>query len=63
MSTDNELFYEKADRSLRDLFKRARAAQELHFAMALGPEFRGAQDDGWSTAHESVRRPRPRRPP
>jgi hypothetical protein len=54
VATDNDLFYEKADRSLRNLFERAKAAQELHFAMALGPEFRGAQDHGWSTAHESV---------
>src|SRR5262249_48053267 len=51
----NDDFFEKADRALRDLFDRARGAQELHFAMALSPEFRGSQDFGWSTAHESVR--------
>ena len=50
----NREFYEKAIRSLRDLFDRAKAAHELHFAMALMPEFRGMQDAGWSTAHESV---------
>jgi len=55
MPTDNTEFFEKAERSFRDLFDRAQAAQELHFAMALMPEFRGAQDAGWSTAHESVR--------
>jgi hypothetical protein len=55
MTTGNDRFFEKADRSLRDLFDRAKAAQELHFAMALSPEFRGSQDFGWSTAHESVR--------
>jgi hypothetical protein len=51
----NERYYEKAIRSLRDLFERARAAHELHFAMALMPEFRGEQDAGWSTAEEAVR--------
>jgi hypothetical protein len=50
----NQPFYEKAERGLRDLFERAKAAHELHFAMALAPEFRGSQDHGWSTAHESV---------
>jgi hypothetical protein len=50
----NQSFYEKAERALRDLFERAKAVHELHFAMALSPEFRGAQDHGWSTAHESV---------
>jgi hypothetical protein len=35
MPIDNTPFFEKADSALRDLFDRARAAQELHFAMAL----------------------------
>jgi len=48
-------FFEKAERSLRHLFDRAKAAHELHFAMALMPEFRGEQAVGWSTANESVR--------
>jgi len=51
----NQAFFEKAERVLRDLFDRAKAAHELHFAMALMPEFRGEQDAGWSTADESVR--------
>ena len=51
----NQAFFEKAERSLRELFDRAQAAHELHFAMALMPEFRGEQDAGWSTAGESVR--------
>ena len=51
----NQAFFEKAERSLRELFDRAQAAYELHFAMALMPEFRGEQDAGWSTAVESVR--------
>jgi len=51
----NRDFYEKAVRTLKELFEKARAAQELHFAMALMPEFRGAQDGGWNTAEECVR--------
>jgi hypothetical protein len=51
----NQDFFEKAERSLREFFDRAKAAHELHFAMALMPEFRGEQDAGWSTADESVR--------
>jgi hypothetical protein len=51
----NHAFFEKAERSLRELFDRAQASHELHFAMALMPEFRGEQDAGWSTADESVR--------
>jgi len=51
----NQEFYEKAHRALTDLCERARAAYELHFVMALMPEFRGMQDAGWSTAHEAVR--------
>lgn len=51
----NSVFFEKAERALRDLFERARTAHELHFAMALMPEFRGCQDPGWSTADEAVR--------
>jgi hypothetical protein len=39
----NQAFFEKAERALRDLFDRAKAAHELHFAMALMPEFRGEQ--------------------
>jgi hypothetical protein len=50
----NQPFYDKADRALRDLFNKARAAHELHFVMALMPEFRGMQDAGWNTAEEAV---------
>lgn len=50
----NREFYEIAELALRDLFERAKATNELQFAMALMPEIRGAQDAGWSTAHESV---------
>lgn len=51
----NQEFYDKAARALTDLCERARAAHELHFVMALMPEFRGMEDAGWSTAHEAVR--------
>jgi len=50
----NQAFYDKAIRALRDLFEKAKAKHELHFAMALMPEFRGAQDGGWNTAEEAV---------
>jgi hypothetical protein len=51
----NEGFYEKTASAFRDLCERAKTAHELHFAMALMPEFRGSQDAGWSTALEAVR--------
>lgn len=51
----NQEFYDKAVRALTDLCERAKAAHELHFVMALMPEFRGLQDAGWSTAHEAMR--------
>jgi hypothetical protein len=50
----NQEFYDKAVRALKELCEKARAAQELHFAMALMPELRGAQDAGWNTAEEAV---------
>jgi hypothetical protein len=50
----NQQFYDKAIRALRELFEKAKAAHELHFAMAMMPEFRGSQDAGWSTAEEAV---------
>lgn len=51
----NTEFSAKTERALRDLFERAKAANELHFAMALMPEFRGLQDAGWNTAQEAIR--------
>jgi hypothetical protein len=50
---ENEKFFEKSERAFRDLFDRARAKNELHFALSLNPEFRGEQDAGWSTAHDA----------
>ena len=54
ISEPNQPFYDKAIRALRELFEKAKAAHELHFVMALMPEFRGAQDAGWNTAEEAV---------
>jgi hypothetical protein len=51
----NQAFYEKAKRALRELFEKAKATHELHFALALMPEIRGLQDAGWNTAEEAVR--------
>ena len=48
-------YFDKALRAFRALFDKARVAHELHFVMALMPEFRGAQDAGWNTAAEAVR--------
>jgi hypothetical protein len=52
---DNVGFFEKVDRTFRELCERAKAANELHFALALFPEFRGMQDAGWNTAQEANR--------
>jgi hypothetical protein len=51
----NRHFYEKAERALRELFEKAKADHEVHFALALMPEMRGMQDAGWNTAEEAVR--------
>lgn len=37
-----------------DLFDRAKKVDEVQFAIALGPEMRGAQDVGWNTAIEAT---------
>jgi hypothetical protein len=51
----NQAFNDKAIRSLSGLFEKAKAANELHFMMALMPEFRGMQDGGWNTGEEALR--------
>ncbi|MCE7903187.1 MAG: hypothetical protein DYH20_11225 [Gammaproteobacteria bacterium PRO9] len=51
----DQLFFDKVERSFRDLFERARARHELHFAMSLMPEMRGMQDAGWNTAEDAHR--------
>ncbi|HYD48678.1 MAG TPA: hypothetical protein VEB21_10040 [Terriglobales bacterium] len=52
--TKNDAFFAKAESSLRDLFATARRKNELHFALSLGPEFRGSQDAGWNTAEDAM---------
>jgi len=54
-AAENGRFFEKIERALRDLFERARARNELHFAFSLNPEFRGEQGPGWSTADDAHR--------
>ena len=51
---ENQRYYELLDRCLRGLFDKARDINELHFAFSLSPEFRGAQDVGWNTAHDAI---------
>lgn len=47
---ENHAFLDKAEKAFRELFDLARKKNELHFALALAPEFRGVQDAGWCTA-------------
>jgi len=54
-SDPDKAFSDRAEAAFRDLFERAKAAHELHFAMALMPEMRGMQDAGWNTAQENVK--------
>jgi hypothetical protein len=51
----NQEFHDKARGALRDLFEKAKGKNELNFAMAMMPEFRGMQDPGWNTAEEAAR--------
>ena len=51
----NKLFFEKAEKAFAELFKLAKAKNELHFALSLTPEFRGVQGPGWNTADETHR--------
>jgi hypothetical protein len=49
-----EAFREKAITALDGLFESAKAANELHYAMALMAEFRGMAGGGWNTAEDAV---------
>jgi len=53
LKEQNDLFYEEAETAFRELFEAAKNKHELHFAMALMPEMRGARDPGWNTAYEA----------
>jgi hypothetical protein len=50
---ENEEFLGKAQAELRRLFDTARRSDEVQFALALAPEFRGEQGPGWCTAEEA----------
>ena len=45
--------WRKRERALRSLFQSAREKNELHFALAMHVELRGARDAGWSTADDA----------
>ncbi len=51
--SENKAFYANAEKAFRGLFDAARSRNELHFALALNPEFRGTRGPGWSTADEA----------
>jgi len=52
---ENEQFFTLFEKSFKELLVLAKKKNELHFAIALSPEFRGMQDAGWNTAVESLR--------
>jgi hypothetical protein len=47
-------YADRCDAAFQELFDAAHAKEEVQFAAALSPEFRGMQDPGWSTAAESM---------
>ncbi len=50
---DLQGFVHKAEAAFRALFSAAQAKDELQFALALNPEFRGTRDAGWNTSREA----------
>ena len=48
-------YSERCESAWNDLFNTAKSQEEVQFAFALCPEFRGMQDPGWSTAEEASR--------
>jgi hypothetical protein len=54
LTEENKKYYESLEKSLRELFDKARGTNELQFAFSLSPEFRGMQDAGWNTAHDAI---------
>jgi len=48
-----EAFVNRTQLALRELFEKAKAVDQVQFAMSLCPEFRGCQDPGWCTAEET----------
>lgn len=52
---ENEEYYILLETAIRELFDMAKEKNELHFALALNPEFRGTQSEGWNTALEAIK--------
>jgi hypothetical protein len=48
-----EAYVNRCSAAWQELFSAAKEKEEMQFAMALNPEFRGEQDAGWSTAEEA----------
>lgn len=55
IEAENTAFFTRSEVAFRELFEKARGANELQFALSLAPEFRGCQDAGWNTALEAHR--------
>ncbi len=55
LKNENAQFLILFKKSFIELLALAKKKNELHFAFALSPEFRGMQDAGWNTAVESMR--------
>jgi hypothetical protein len=53
MAETTEQFLDRAYDALAELFVAAKAKNEVGYAAALSPEFRGEQGPGWSAAEES----------
>jgi len=50
-----EAYAARCTAAWQELFSAAKDKEEMQFAMALNPEFRGMQDAGWSTAEDASR--------
>jgi hypothetical protein len=55
MSECADEFFELAEKTLRDLFDKAKSINEVQFVLSMCPEFRGSQDPGWCTWEETDR--------
>ena len=55
MSECGDEFFELAEKTLRDLFDKAKGINEVQFVRSMCPEFRGSQDPGWCTWEETDR--------
>lgn len=53
LEVENQAFVVKAESALRELFDKARDANELQFVLSLVPEMRGSRAAGWNTATEA----------